>query len=312
MSVRLSTLMQRRTRLREALHVRPPGGSLRTAINSLDSLGIDSWAKREVEHSNRGWTGQCNGITTDGLTWLVTSNRNPPPRTGPLAHLTPERAPTLFPGVFEVDDAGDVIAFRHIDRLMAGHVGDLDLHGDRIYVALEKPNQLWVLDRDLIPVQQPRRIETTDGHFAWCAIHPWNGLLYTSTWEGADRLFAHDPATAEAVPGADIALNHVVDRVQGGAFSPDGRVYLACDEKGTAAEAGVHAYSSATGTYLGHLPVEVHHGAPKFEEIEGVGYGPRVLGAREYLLHVVLLDQDPIASGDDIHLKSYGPREALL
>lgn len=308
MSVRLSTLLRSRRRLSEALAVPPPDGSLRASIETLADLDIARWTKREVEYSNRGWTGQCNGVTTDGSTWLVTSNRDPPAPHGPLADVTPEVAPTLFPGVFEVDDAGNVLAHRYIHRSMAGHVGDLDLHAGLVYVALEKPNQLWVLDRHLAPVQQRRPIETPDGHFAWCAIHPWNGLLYTSAWEGADTLYAYNASTVERVQGADISLDRVANRVQGGAFSPDGRVYLACDEKGGRAKPGVHAYSAATGSYLGHLPVEVHHGVPKFEEIEGIGYGPRVLDGREYLIHVVLLDQDPVFSGDDIHLKSYGPR----
>lgn len=297
--------------LRGSIPVLPPSGSVREIAATERPLGLARWSKHEREFSNRGWTNECNGVATDGTSWFFTSNQEPArpvtatafPTGAASARLAPWLTATQQPGVFQTEADGRVARHHHIERSLAGHVGDLDLFEGRLYVALEKPTGLMVLDADLNRLDY-RRIHTPDGHtFAWCSIHPWNGLLYTCDWVGAATAYAFDRTTAERRRDADISLSRTIDRVQGGAFSPTGQLFLGTDDE---AHAGVHAYSASTGAHLDHLPVEVHHGAPKFEEVEGMCFGPRRLGGAERVIHVVLLDMDPIATGDDIFLKSYG------
>ncbi len=307
----------------------PPSGSVRAIAATEQALELSRWTKHEREFANRGWTNECNGVATDGRAWFFTSNQDPPlqvavegfPSVAGGVPLSREQLVVGQPGVFQTDEAGRVVRHHHIERSLAGHVGDLDLFAGRLYVALEQPTGLLVLDSDLNRLAY-HRIHTPDGKtFAWCSIHPWNGLLYTCDWNGADRAYAFDPETAQRRDAADLNLGRTLKRVQGGAFSPTGQLFLASDDESRVeldprsrrpvrverGHPGIYAYSAATGSYLGHLPVQVHHGVPKFEEIEGMCFGPRTLGGSERLIHLVLLDMDPIATGDDIHLKSYGP-----
>lgn len=329
MTLRISELASRSAdgSLRGANVALPPDGSLRGLAAAGSLPDFPRWAKHEREFANRGWTNECNGVATDGRSWFFTSNQEPRQDgiTGgipvPGGTLAGQLWPTRQPGVFQTDDEGTVVRHHHIERSLAGHVGDLDLFEGRLYVALEKPTGLLVLDSDLNRLAH-HRIHTPDGHtFAWCSIHPWNRLLYTCDWEDADTAYAFDPHTAQRRRDADIPLGRTIDRVQGGAFSPAGHLFLASDDESqldldtgnprqpvsvVPGHPGIHAYSAATGDYLGHLPVEVDHGLPTAEEIEGICFGPRRLGGADRVIHLVLLDMD-FPSGDDIILKSYGP-----
>lgn len=260
----------------------PASGSLRTVGRALRDPRLSEWIKREKEYANKDWTAKCQGVATDGVGWYFTSNDGG------------------FPGVYRMSNTMSVLGKRKIPRSVAGHVGDVDHHGGSIYVALENPTQVAVFDLDLNP-QSRHAVTTPDGHFSWCAVNPWNGLLYTSAWNHASALYAFDRSTGARRAQNDIALDGVVDRVQGGSFSPNGRIYLASDDK--SGKAGIYAFGLPTGRRLGCVAIEIHQGFPKYEETEGIGFGLMHTLGHPTVIHLVLLDQD--ALGDDIYFKSY-------
>lgn len=268
--------------LRGDLRQWPASGSLRTVGRALRNPRMSEWVKREKEYANRDWTAACQGVATDRTGWYFTSNDDG------------------FPGVYRLSNTMSVLDKRSIPRSTAGHVGDVDYYGGRVYVALENPTKIAVFDRVLNP-QSTHAVSTPDGHFSWCAVNPWNGVLYTSAWNNATALYAFDRNTGARRTQDDIALNGVVDRVQGGAFSPNGRIYLASDDK--SGKAGIHAFGLPMGRWLGFVAIEIHQGFPKYEETEGIGFGLMHTLGHPTVVHLVLLDQDALS--DDIYFKSY-------
>ena len=131
----------------------------------------------------------------------------------------------------------------------------------------------------------------------------------------ADRLDAYDPQNGSRVTRLNVNLSRTVDRVQGGAFSTVGHVYLASDARSRLGEPkveGIHAFGLLNGRYLGHLFVPARAGWPYLEEIEGIGIGAMNVDGRPTQVHLVFLDKD-ILGRDDVYLKSYEvPDPAIL
>lgn len=286
-----------RISMRQHLHVHVAEPRLRRVIRALHDPQLAHWVKHERVYADKEWTIACQGVATEGSHWYFTTNRQPIP--SPFGRPSGRDA-----GVVKIDpETSDVVAEVLIPRSVAGHVGAVAIFRDLVYVALEHPHQIAIFDLALRPFGDPIPITTHDDHFAWCAINPWNGLLYTSQWENASELFAYDPATGQRINGRDVQLSSAVNKVQGGTFSPNGKIYLASDAKGAAT--GIHVFSQATGAFFGVLRVEVHHGL-KQEEMEGVSYVTTDLMGPTTHLHAVVLDQrDFDGTGPDIFLKSY-------
>ena len=170
--------------------------------------------------------------------------------------------------------------------------------------------------------------------FPWCAINPFNGLLYSSPFydNGGHEVFAYDRASgAWAGSQYTIHLTRPAYRVQGGCFSPRGHLYLASDraeavssgETVTFPSSDVHlvgvgesgrakrrkfilCYSAFNGQYLGRAFVDA---LEKRQELEGLCYGPGTVGGHAVQLHVVLLENEPIAK-DNAYIKPYAALDA--
>ncbi len=279
---------------------------------STDAHGpaMDRWREHRATYRD-DWTGRGQGVATDGVSWFVTSN---------------DRNPGLFR--YSADFATRE-AYVAIPRSVAGHVGAVSVHDGTVYVALESPEKVATYTRDLasldeLPIDRP--VESDDKrHLAWCAVNPGNGRLYTGAWNHAARLDAYELGTGRPVPDDAITLASSVHRVQGGVFSPGGRVYLASDEKisrveeirrllgplggGDDPEAkifpGIHGFDAATGANLGFVRVRTRPYFPYFEEIEGVGFGPMEVGGTTRHVHLALLDKNHTWVRDDVHLISF-------
>ena len=73
--------------------------------------------------------------------------------------------------------------------------------------------------------------------FAWCDVNLFNGLLYTSNYTDADRLYAYDAsATADGVlprrADQDLVLRQgpvPTTSIQSSCFTPNYRVLMVCD-----------------------------------------------------------------------------------
>lgn len=117
------------------------------------------------------------------------------------------------------------------EKYGSNHIGGIDVYNGTLYCAvedhgydyplvllfdadtLEYTGKCYELDREML----------TDG-CPWCAVDRDKGLLYTSTYNHAERILCYDLNNDLAYTG-EIAMSQEVHRVQGGSVY-NGRLYL--------------------------------------------------------------------------------------
>jgi len=267
---------------------------------------LASW--REIERRYRAsWTGRGQGVATDGVSWFVTQN---------------DRSP----GVSRYSaDFSTREAWAEIPRTVADHVGAVSIVDDVVSIALEGPEALITFDKDLrqqslVPIDRPVEVDG-QAHLAWCSINPANGVLYTCDWNHASVLVGYDPESGSRRPGDDIALDEAVHRVQGAAFTSNGRVYLASDDRLSLSMwframlglldsvpslfPGIHCFDVETGAETDYLRVPNSTWPPFLREIEGLGVGEIVVGGEVTHVHLSLLVKNHTWIRDSVRLKSF-------
>ncbi len=273
-------------------------------------MSMNMW--REVNKRYRAeWTGRGQGVATDGVSWFVTQNDS-------------------RPGVSRYSADFSTLEVRaEIPRSVAGHVGAVSIVDGIVSIALESPQALITYNRDLdqksfVPIDRP--VERDDmAHLAWCSVNPANGLLYTCDWNFADTLSAYEPSSGMPRTDQNITLSEPVHRVQGGAFTETGQVYLASDDLLNIPEwirkvfrvggkprkifPGIHCFDTATGQKTDYRRVPVRPWPPFFEEIEGIGVGEMVIDGIETHVHLSFLDKNHSWVRDDVVIKSYAVPE---
>ena len=151
----------------------------------------------------------------------------------------------------------------------------------------------------------------------WCAINPWNGLLYSSktgeppTWDGetftwvdndpVNEVYCYDPLDNNfGFRGSLTLLGKPLHQVSGGCFSKNGHLYLVSDYT-----EDIHAYSAFNGAFLGSCHVPYDKGGIAQEEMEGITLG-HIIHADGVStdVHVLILDNEGI-SRDDVYLKNF-------
>ena len=266
------------------LKMRPQSGSLRTILRSLAWPRLEEWVKHEKEYANKVWTEECQGVAVTGGDWYFTSNNDD------------------APGVHRVSlPDGKRRSWKRIPRATAGHVGALDVYDGLLYVALEEPPRVAIFDRALTP-RGGFPVDPPTGDLPWCAVCPWNGLLYTSGFDAPSHLLAFDRFSGARRLTDDIPLPVRVNRVQGGCFSLNGKVYLSSDDKG--GQPGIYVFSLANGRLCGRVPVAVNHSKLAAEEIEGVALGTASPFQTTTHIHLVLLNND-WPDKDNVYFKSW-------
>jgi hypothetical protein len=192
------------------------------------------------------------------------------------------------------------------------HPGDCDVFGGLVYVPLEPDEGYAVYNAigrfntsDLayhpvlaIPENSPQR---SPGNFSWMARNPKNGLWYSSRFD-ATELYVYDISGSTITYKGAVKLPQQLNRVQGGEFSPSGRLFLATDWNTgiVSLELGDGIGSSAAVTQWLTL-----NWVPGDEEIEGLtvwnlddGRAPGIRGQ----LHVLMIDVGEV-SNDDLYFK---------
>lgn len=175
------------------------------------------------------------------------------------------------------------------------HLGDAEVHGDRIYVAMEGPDpaRVGVFDLDLAFIGSAAVTAQGDS-CPWCAVNPHDGLLYSSCFD-ADRLFAYERiADGESYVlrrCGDIALADEdgtplrLVRVQGGAFTDEGHLFLSSDHP----SGGIHGIDVTTGRRLVHHPLPLSTDAEVVEGLTIADLRGRPEPWLEGLVHVLVL-----------------------
>lgn len=248
---------------------------------------MKGWALVEdQEIDNEEWTEECQGLTKDGNSWLVTSNNKD------------------FRGVHRLSiDFNTHLAKAAIPAGAGDHPGDpdFDLASGRLYVPVQPKPNVWVLDQQLNTILvAPLQGELLPDSMPWCAINPWDRLLYTSSFSNVDRVYGYDPANNFAHVSTLVLGGPVLQEVQGGCFSTNGHLYLT-----SGGSERIHSYNCIDGSPLGSVVVPYSPGGLSGEEMEGIGLGHLIHGNGSHSrVHVVILDND-ITNKDDVFLKHF-------
>jgi hypothetical protein len=269
--------------------------SLRTALLSTQDPGLAGWRLLfKQQFSNTGWSGEFQGLARGRSSWFFftkSSVRGLDDQFREIARL----------------DLPDDLRERGYD-----HIGDGDLHGCRVYAPVERAGfvdpVILVLDTALHQVGTGR-LTSGQRHAPWCAVHPWNGLLYSSEDDDVDALYAYDPATF-----ATRGVFHLYDAtgrperlqsVQGGCITARGHLYLT-----SGSSDDIRCYSMLNGRFMGRRHVDYSKGFPEFEEMEGIAVHD-LRRQNRGCVHVAVLDND-WPSTDDLFLHHYEPADPDL
>lgn len=278
-------------------HILPPSRRLRDIMRAMRSPRPEQWTKtNEGKFYNHDWTEECQGVTQDGNTWYISSNHDGRQR------------------VYRFSLANDVTGHVKLAGNGSDHLGAIDFDNGRIYCAMEGPVKIVVIDTPPFDGWWTAALVGESGGEApqsscpWCAINPWNGLLYSSNngdnapGENTLRAYRFDssgPRFAH-VPEADIVLGERVRRIQGAVFSKNGHVLIASNHSDD-----IRCYSVLNGHFLGRASIQKDGSWDVAEEVEGltIWEGISYEGVATHV-HVILLDND-WPSDDDVYFKHY-------
>lgn len=239
----------------------------------------------------------AQGVASDGARWLVVSNRS---HAMLMRKLTNPRAVFGYyrnvraVGVYALDGTKQreiapsaevwaelVDRNKRQGRKQAIHLGAPCWARDALLVPTQRPSGVWVLTDGLTrqewwPDPTPVRPE----RWSWVDHEPGSGLLYTSLHWQPRELQATEWGTLRRVPEADLRLgaaSAVLDRVQGGAFLPDGEILLSSSN----GRGQVFRYPAGGGDCL-----EVFEPGD-FSEMEGLTVRPLVVQGRPADVHIL-------------------------
>ncbi|MCU7877928.1 MAG: hypothetical protein KZQ84_14205 [Candidatus Thiodiazotropha sp. (ex Lucinoma borealis)] len=281
-------------RIHGGFHSSP--SSLKDILKAMQSPQVGQWQKTsESEHANHDWTEECQGVTHDGQHWYISSNKDP------IIGSAKRRIYKFTPGMQQVDYFG-------VDFIGSDHLGGIDHYKGRIYAALEQPAKVMWVTTDFQSSGTDTLKSSSGGSspqgssFPWCAVNPWNGLLYSSKFGSADgapikEIFAYDPADGFKHKKT-LELKSGLKRIQGGVFSNNGHLLLASDHT-----FDIRCYSALNGAFRGSAAIQIDPGSG--EEVEGLTIWKGIsFDGTPAEVHVILLDND-FPSGDDIYFKHY-------
>jgi hypothetical protein len=247
-------------------------------------------------YENHTWTEECQGITTDGKHWYISSNNDG------------DRA------IYKFTIGMKQVARHNMQPYGSAHVGDLDYYDGHLYIALEQPKQLLVMSTDFKRRRMfqlsGRKVGSADplgGTLAWCAVHPITKEVCTTSFGYADALYCYARARGDNYALSSTRyLKPATKRVQGGVITPNGKLLLASDAK----PFGINVYSSLTGKYYGRRTFSIDDSATSAEEVEGLTVSPRhgvMVGGNRANVHLVILDNDK-PDNDDVFFKHFSLR----
>lgn len=273
----------------------------------LPILEHESTYPDDFHHS---YTEEIQGVASDGTNWYFTNNR--------------DSEPQLFkiPIGADLDDSSNWgNAFTLPGNLLSAgytHIGDPDEYDGNVYVTASNEYNddiglLMQFDTNL-NLRSSIEIERAFGT-AWVAIDPTTGLLHRSTFYDASEVnvFAMTFDGSGVLTGLssqgsrslrDKQGNEMtLQAIQGGAFSPQGNLYLASDaeswdEGGVSGIYGFKGDSMRLETYKSVL----HNG----HEIEGIEASHIVADGIDAEIHLVILNNDYLPlDPDNLIFKHY-------
>jgi hypothetical protein len=269
---------------------------------------------RSMEFSNG-----LQGVTNDGTHWYFTSTHR--------AYVFPfsdEQIARIAKKHVTSDLNNEPTYYGNPYSPTHRHFGDLDHHAGTLYVALEvddgtgthnaigrfRASDLAYYPSMPIPTGSPQR---TGGTFPWLARNPYDGRWYSSKHYGANELYMYTILGDTVTYRGAIPLSKTLDKVQGGVFSANGRLYLSTNSKASGAVNVVELIYDSTiywdppnrGVVLGVGDLTWDPDSDTEDEIEGItiwnlddGRAPGVRGQ----IHVLMIQQEE-NSNDDWYFK---------
>ena len=320
--------------------------SLKRTMLGMASPKPEKWSKSS-EYNNPNFLESCQGVAHDETHWFFTANGDDG-RQGIFKYdQNMKKINELkFTGNKELISVSGIPTKKIVPSLPIempyfGHVGDPDCYNGKIYVPIQNPHGFLVMDTSL-SVSSVRWYPTAkigDSH-PWCAIHPWNGKLFTSDFTGEDLnkknyevvLFAYNKETFTRESDYDIELKVPSFRIQGGCFSPSGHLFLSSDaklkgeilkervrllllgkklpghltqilESDWPIEPCITVYSIVNGYYFGKIDIHRNSGITFFQEVEGITYWEKKEKRKNTSLHAVLLENE--LGTDEVFFKHF-------
>lgn len=283
--------------IRGDFYVLPSSGRLKDIMRAMRSPKPAEWTKpNEGQFFNYDWTEECQGVTHDDSYWYLSSNHDGKQR------------------VYRFSLANDVVSHVKLSGNGSDHLGDIDYYQGRIYCAMEGPTKILIIDTPPFSGWWPAELAGESGggppqaSCPWCAVNPWNGLLYSSNngddepGEDTLRAYRFDFSSGRFVhvPSADIVLQEKLRKIQGAVFSKNGHVLLASNHTND-----IRCYSVLNGYYLGRASIQKDGSWNVGEEVEGLTIWEDITYEDVSThVHVILLDND-WPDDDDVYFKHY-------
>ncbi|MCA9719538.1 MAG: hypothetical protein H6713_29495 [Myxococcales bacterium] len=316
---RLGVAVKRPLRVHSDLSpVRP--GSVAAILRASEGPGLDGWTVIGVSKAeNAAFAHEAQGLTLAAGHWYVSANG---------------------------DDDRDGLHKVSLDLTSSTrrlecpvgrsvHIGSPSHASGWIFVPTQTPFGVWRASIDFSRSTWLAASELPeDDMFAWCDIHPMNGLLYTSNFREPPALRAYDASGAGAlkrIASADIPIvqpslpaeslrlidsatpgrqpemldrlrqRHFTTNVQSACFTANCRVLMICDVDHAER---IHCHSALTGVLMDtrNLPADsADEAAFDRNELEGITLAPLTVNGRRAHVHVLELNNDN-HSGDDLYL----------
>ncbi len=164
------------------------------------------------------------------------------------------------------------------------HFGDIDYYQYKIYVPLEKckggsekGRRIYVYDTHLNMIKYGYLSGVSNA--SWVAINPVNGLMYSSVFYNGKygkMIDVYDPDFKSGTTIKklyQVELSHGIKRIQGGAISKNGNLYLVSDNRYSTRNAGIYMYRIEGKKARFVHKIETNGfspGFPHYEEMEGM------------------------------------------
>jgi hypothetical protein len=205
--------------------------------------------------SATGWSDNIQGVASTGSAWYF---------------VQAQRGIWRIPVTHDLVEPLDGQHFKHVpvpapfSEAEKRHLGDPDYLDDFLFVPFEgwQPKQILMFRASNLQFLGAAPVsEQSDA--PWCAINPRNRMIYSSHFD-TDHLNVYKLSilanTSGAIVGVELEFRYnfelkdtdgsrlFVQRVQGGAFSPSGHLYLISDVD----EGGILGFDITTGRKIFH------------------------------------------------------------
>ena len=194
-------------------------------VTGMTDPNVASWFEVGLAFyaENTYYSEEAQGMTTDGTFWYMISNGAKVLRI--------------------INDQNQWMGQLHAPSSWS-HIGAAGYYDGWVYVPVESPFGVWKVKADLT---ENHFIPGPMGSFPWAAVNPQNGRMYTCDFgPNPPILTAYDRNTLVRKPEDDILLKYPINNVQGGVFTPRGRIILVTSDPN-----GLFVYSAKTGYCFG-------------------------------------------------------------